>query len=430
MIYMSKDLAIQINKLGKKYKLGGQKEQYYTIRDAIINSVKFPFKQINKNTNDSVNDFWALKNVSFDIEQGEVIGIIGRNGAGKSTLLKILSRITTPTEGIVELKGRVGSLLEVGTGFHPEMTGRENIFLNGSILGMRKKEIEQKFNEIVKFAEIDKFIDTPVKRYSSGMYVRLAFAVAAHLEPEILLVDEVLAVGDAEFQKKCLGKMGNISKEGRTILFVSHNMVSIQSLCQRCILIESGNVKMDGECSDVINEYLNSNFDKLSEISWESPDMAPGDHQVRLKAVRVVSDNKKTYDVDIDKDFNIEVDYWNLQPDSRRLVSIHIHNSMGVFILASSNMPSACNNTDPWFSRPYPKGLFRTTCTIPGLLLNNGAHSISVYINVTGATDNIIVIKNILSFNVFDTGVMREEYLGEWLGAIRPRLYWHTTQLE
>jgi lipopolysaccharide transport system ATP-binding protein len=251
------NIAILVRNLGKKYQIGGPQERYLTLRDAIVNSVKAPFNRIlHKNFDQSINEFWALKDVSFDVHKGEVIGIIGRNGAGKSTLLKIFSRITPPTEGIVEIHGRVGSLLEVGTGFHPEMTGRENIFLNGSILGMKKVEIEQKFDEIVKFAEIDKFIDTPVKRYSSGMYVRLAFAVAAHLDPEILVVDEVLAVGDAQFQKKCIGKMGEISKEGRTVLFVSHNMTAVKVLCQRGIVIDEGHIKFDGSTSNAVDFYL------------------------------------------------------------------------------------------------------------------------------------------------------------------------------
>jgi lipopolysaccharide transport system ATP-binding protein len=248
------NIAIRVKNLGKKYTIGGPQEKYLTLRDAIVNSVKAPFKRINPAL--PADDFWALKDISFKVKQGEVVGIIGRNGAGKSTLLKILSRITTPTEGVAEIHGRVGSLLEVGTGFHPEMTGRENIFLNGSILGMKNVEIEQKFDEIVKFAEIDKFIDTPVKRYSSGMYIRLAFAVAAHLEPEIMVVDEVLAVGDTEFQKKCLGKMGEVAKEGRTVLFVSHNMAAVQQLCNRGIVLDRGKIDFIGNESDAIHYYV------------------------------------------------------------------------------------------------------------------------------------------------------------------------------
>jgi lipopolysaccharide transport system ATP-binding protein len=251
----SDNVAIRVSHLSKQYTLGGPQEPYHTIRDAIVNSLKAPMKIFHKAP--PVEGFWALKDVSFEVEPGEVVGIIGRNGAGKSTLLKILSRITSPTDGTVELHGRVGSLLEVGTGFHPELTGRENIYLSGSILGMKRREIDAKLDEIVKFSEIEKFLDTPVKRYSSGMYVRLAFAVAAHLEPEILLVDEVLAVGDAAFQKKCLGKMGDVAKEGRTVFFVSHNMSAIASLCERGLLLEDGNLIFDGSSTSAISIYLN-----------------------------------------------------------------------------------------------------------------------------------------------------------------------------
>jgi lipopolysaccharide transport system ATP-binding protein len=260
-------IAIRVSHLSKQYKLGGPQEPYNTFRDAIVNFLKAPMNLFHKPP--PSEGFWALKDVSFEIEKGEVVGIIGRNGAGKSTLLKILSRITAPTEGTVELHGRVGSLLEVGTGFHPELTGRENIYLSGSILGMKRREIDLKLDDIVKFSEIDKFLDTPVKRYSSGMYVRLAFAVAAHLEPEILLVDEVLAVGDAAFQKKCLGKMGEVAKEGRTVLFVSHNMNAIEQLCNSCILLESGKIKLyDSNVKNVTKNYLFDKSGKGYSFEW------------------------------------------------------------------------------------------------------------------------------------------------------------------
>jgi len=264
------DTVIRVENLGKRYKIG-KREGYLTLRDTLASAFKSPLRWSRKRNSSpamshqpsatslepSANNYiWALKDVTFEVTQGEVVGIIGRNGAGKTTLLKILSRITEPTEGYAEIKGRIGSLLEVGTGFHPELTGRENIYLNGAILGMKKREIDKKFDEIVAFAEIEKFIDTPVKYYSSGMYVRLAFAVAAHLEPEILLVDEVLAVGDAAFQKKCLGKMGDVAKEGRTVLFVSHNMGAIQKLCPRSILLEEGRLSLNGESTEVIRQYL------------------------------------------------------------------------------------------------------------------------------------------------------------------------------
>jgi len=262
---MTVNLAIRINNLGKLYKIGGKREQYRTLRDTITETFSSPWRRFlsviqnsrNKNKNEE-NTLWALKGITFEVNHGDVVGIIGRNGAGKSTLLKILSRITDPTEGSIDIFGRVGSLLEVGTGFHPELTGRENIYLNGAILGMHKAEIDKKFDEIVAFAEIERFLDTPVKHYSSGMYVRLAFAVAAHLETEILMVDEVLAVGDSMFQKKCLGKMEEVAQGGRTVLFVSHNMAVIQELCPRVILLDRGKIAIDGEAHNVINYYLSA----------------------------------------------------------------------------------------------------------------------------------------------------------------------------
>src|SRR5438270_6833710 len=262
---MSDEPIIQVEGLGKRYSLRHNRpERYTTLRDVIADKAKRLFRpngggsklQTPGSERPSKEDFWALRNVSFEVRQGEVVGIIGRNGAGKSTLLKILSRITEPTEGKVTLRGRVASLLEVGTGFHPELTGRENIYLNGAILGMSRAEIRKKFDEIVAFAETEKFLDTPVKRYSSGMYVRLAFAVAAHLEPEILVVDEVLAVGDVAFQKKCLGKMQEVSRGGRTILFVSHQMAAVQNLCQRGILLKDGQIAKSGSIAEVISSYL------------------------------------------------------------------------------------------------------------------------------------------------------------------------------
>lgn len=302
---MSDDIAIRVRGLGKKYAIGGAQEKYLTIRDAIVHFVKTPYNRIfPRNSDQSTNEFWALKDINFDVYKGEVVGIIGRNGAGKSTLLKILSRITAPTEGTVELHGRVGSLLEVGTGFHPEMTGRENIYLNGSILGMKRIEIEDKFNEIVRFAEIDKFIDTPVKRYSSGMYVRLAFAVAAHLEPEILVVDEVLAVGDAGFQKKCLGKMGDVAKEGRTVLFVSHNMAAVETLCNCAIILNQGLIRFKGTQTAAISEYQRS-FSANQALIRERTDRK-GSGEVRIVGIEFRDMDGHTIDsVASGQDFDI-----------------------------------------------------------------------------------------------------------------------------
>jgi len=426
------DIAIKVRGLSKKYHIGEKLPQRSLAR-SIKNAAGFPWKVakslISGKALDQREEFWALKDVSFEVKKGEVLGIIGRNGAGKSTLLKILSRITTPTEGEVELFGRVGCLLEVGTGFHPELTGRENIFMNGSLLGMTNVEIKKRFDEIVDFSGVERFLDTPVKFYSSGMYTRLAFSVAAHLNPEILILDEVLAVGDAEFQKKCLGKIENIAKEGRTVIFVSHNMMAIKYLCSSGVLLESGTIKTDGEISKVVDTYLNYWETGIGEILWPSTESAPGDSRVKLKAVRIVSNGKVTRDVDIDKDFTIEADYLNLEPDARRLVSFHIVNAMGTTILTSANMRSVSITPDPWCTRCYPKGEFRTSCTIPGHLLNNGLHSISIYINVVGANDNIFFVKDVLTFDVKETDLVSQEFTRHVLGAVRPRFDWKTIQI-
>ncbi len=280
---------IEAENLSKQYDIGAPEEVYSTLREALVGAARAPFARLfHPGRRRADETMWALKGVSFEVEPGEVVGIIGRNGAGKSTLLKILSRITKPTTGEVDLYGRVGSLLEVGTGFHPELTGRENIFLNGAILGMRRTEIERKFDEIVAFAEVEKFLDTPVKRYSSGMYVRLAFAVAAHLEPEILIVDEVLAVGDATFQKKCLGKMGDVAKQGRTVLFVSHNMVAVKSLCTRAILLDGGQVTREGNMDEVVDAYLTAGTDmaKTGIIPDDAPRLYCTD-EARVRSVQL-----------------------------------------------------------------------------------------------------------------------------------------------
>src|SRR5919201_992278 len=289
------DVAIRVEGLGKKYRLGANAQPYKTLRESLADVAAAPLRAASRLTRcpraaregSHRPEFWALKDVSFDVRQGEVLGIIGRNGAGKSTLLKLLSQITAPTKGCIKMKGRVASLLEVGTGFHPDLTGRENVFLNGAVLGMARADITRTFDEIVAFAEVEKFIDTPVKHYSSGMYLRLAFAVAAHLEPDILLVDEVLAVGDAAFQKKCLGKMGSVAHAGRTVLFVSHNMPAIRSLCHRAILLQAGRQVMSGPASSVVASYLASGAEAPSERVWPDVPTAPGNVKARVHAVRV-----------------------------------------------------------------------------------------------------------------------------------------------
>ncbi len=441
------ETAIRVEALSKRYKIG-QRERYYTLRDSLSNLVKAPFRRLSHSvlksqipktnainqtnetnqtleTNQTNNSIWALKDVSFEVKHGEVVGIIGRNGAGKTTLLKILSRITEPTEGYAEIYGRVGSLLEVGTGFHQELTGRENTYLSGAILGMKKADIDKKFDEIIAFAEIEKFIDTPVKHYSSGMYVRLAFAVAAHLEPEILLVDEVLAVGDAAFQKKCLGKMGDVAKEGRTVLFVSHNLGSLANLCPRTMLLVEGRKWSEGPSGDVISEYIALGREDQGERVWQNSQTAPGNEKVRLHAVRIVSGGEVTADVDIQEDVHVQVEFWNLKPGARVSTSIHLLDKMGVGVLASANTHSANLIRDEWFGKSHPAGLYRTVCTIPGNFLNEGRYSINAIV-LTDVTHTEVFAREVVSFTVHDTGAMRKEYGGEWLGVVRPKLAWQT----
>ena len=424
------DIAIQVENLSKQYRIGGQQAQYNTFREKLIDLAAAPFRRLRqfRKPPPPEETIWALKDVSFEVKHGEVVGIIGRNGAGKTTLLKILTRITEPTYGSARIHGRVASLLEVGTGFHPELTGRENIYLNGAILGMKKAEINRKFDEIIAFAEIEKFMDTPVKRYSSGMYVRLAFAVAAHLEPEILLVDEVLAVGDAAFQKKCLGKMGEVSKEGRTVLFVSHNMTVINQLCPRTVLLAEGHVVRDGNTSDVVAEYLKTDSESGGECVWHDPRRAPGNDRLRLHAVRIVSDSKVTGEVDIDKDVSVEVDFWNFEPGIRNVcTNIYVLDSMGITVLSTANVPAANLLPEEWFYQPHPAGLFRATCTLPGNFLNEGLYYINVYIVTLGPLSVEVREEQVLSFTVFDTGDMREAGGGShWAGVVRVRLPWQT----
>jgi lipopolysaccharide transport system ATP-binding protein len=374
---------------------------------------------------------WALKDIGFEVPPGQVLGIIGRNGAGKSTLLKVLSRITEPTRGRIELYGRTGSLLEVGTGFHHELSGRENIYLNGAILGMKRSEIERKFDEIVAFAEVDNFLDTPVKHYSSGMYMRLAFAVAAHLEPEILLVDEVLAVGDAEFQKKCLTKMGDIGHQGKTVLLVSHNMASVINLCQRAILLRNGEVAADGNPGDVVQGYLMAERSADGQILWHDQSEAPGTDIIRLHSVRILQEgiDGPTADVDISKEVMVELTYWNLQENAPLYSAIWLRDQIGTIVLSSSNLHSVSLTDDPWFGRPQPRGLFQSVCRIPGNFLNEGHYSISAILGKM--PDKTQVLEDqVLSFNVHDTGEMRKHYYGGWVGVVRPRLAWHTEYME
>lgn len=423
-------LIISAENLAKQYRLGTRQE-YSTLKDVLVEALSAPIQRLRRKTNGDT--IWALQDVSFEVRQGEVVGIVGRNGAGKSTLMKVLSRITEPTLGRVKLFGRVGSLLEVGTGFHPELSGRENIFLNGAILGMARREIARKFDEIVSFAELDRFIDTPVKRYSSGMYMRLAFAVAAHLEPEILLVDEVLAVGDASFQKKCLGKMSEIAGEGRTVLFVSHNMAAVSQLCTRALLLTDGKIKRAGPTQEVVAEYFKAGSEGGGEQIWDDPMRAPGNDRIRLRGVRITSKGAVTSEVDIDREVSVEVDFWNYQPARRNLcVGINLQNATGITVLSTANTPAAnLLEDDEWFDRPHEAGLFRATCTLPANFLNDGVYYISVHVLSLGPIAIEAEAAQVLCFNVIDTGVMRVAGVGSrWDGVVRVRLPWRTWLLE
>ena len=361
-------------------------------------------------------EFWALKDVSFSVKEGEILGIIGRNGAGKSTLLKILSQVTAPTSGEIKIKGRIASLLEVGTGFHPDLTGRENVFLNGTILGMTKAEIRKKFDEIVAFSEIEKFIDTPVKRYSSGMYVRLAFAVAAHLEPEILIVDEVLAVGDAPFQEKCIGKMGQASRSGRTVLFVSHALAVVSNLCSRVLLLEGGMKRMEGSGEEVITAYVDSVSSTPSEVRWEDSNRNVNSGRMRLTASRILCDSKITADVDMDKSTTVQFDFEVLQDGLNVSSSIHLYDKHGTCVLASGTAPRVAN-----------RGTYQHSCVLPAHFLNDGHYSITILL-IVDLTRFDVVMPNAISFVVHETKRWGE-YLGTVIGCVRPRLEWNEKSL-
>jgi lipopolysaccharide transport system ATP-binding protein len=404
------DIAIRVDNLGKKYRIG-QREPYKTLRDAILNWTSLPAKcfrtRIDSNEREENKPFWALKDVSFDIEQGEVVGIIGRNGAGKSTLLKILSRITTPTNGSIEVHGRIGSLLEIGTGFHQELTGRENIFLSGSIIGMKRREIEEKFNDIVEFAEIDKFINTPVKRYSSGMYVRLAFAVAAHLNTEILLVDEVLAVGDVAFRKKCLGHMGEIADEGRTVLFVSHDLSAISNLCSKCLLLENGKLIEKGPTTEIVNLYLKSLNDSRTFVL---PDFSKrkGMGNVRFSDIIFYNSLGEKINVAISgQDFIISLGYDSNECRNLKNVSVVLgfYGNYQQFLFICGNEISGDN-----FDNIPSNG--RINCKIPKLPLSKGNYGFNFHISVNGIMEDWVkenMSIQVIEGDFFGTGKLPPE---------------------
>jgi lipopolysaccharide transport system ATP-binding protein len=367
-------------------------------------------------------EFWALQDVSFEVKQGEILGVIGRNGAGKSTLLKVLSRVTAPTSGEVKVKGRIASLLEVGTGFHPELTGRENIFLNGAILGMTKGEIRKKFDEIVDFSGVEDFIDTPVKRYSSGMYVRLAFAVAAHLEPEILIVDEVLAVGDAEFQKKCIGKMQDVSaKEGRTVLFVSHNMAVIGRLCGRAILMDGGRVAKAGLTGEILLHYLKLDDHSDGLRTWNDS----GNGALFIKALRILSPEGNTAGaVDIRHPFAVEISYALKRAIPRFRIALRFLTSDGTVAFTTSD------SADPSFeNKPCSSGHYVTRCIVAGNLLNEGTYSLTLSADIP-FQENLFVEEGAMSLCVEQTGGVNSRFSEKWPGVVCPRLKWETEMVE
>jgi lipopolysaccharide transport system ATP-binding protein len=421
---MSSD-AIRIDGLGKRYQLGAARGAftYGSLRESLAGAAQASWQRLSgrpRAGGGAHRHMWALKGVSFSVAPGEVVGIIGRNGAGKSTLLKILSRITRPTEGTAEFRGRLGSLLEVGTGFHPELTGRDNIYLNGAILGMRRLEIQRKFDDIVEFSGVRDFIDTPVKRYSSGMYVRLAFAVAAHFEPEILVIDEVLAVGDAAFQRQCLGKMQEVSRAGRTVLFVSHNMPAVTRLCQRAILLEQGRVVEDGPAERVVARYLTSELGTAAERIWTDHE-APGNSWVRLNAVRVVDEAGATVDtIDVRRRVGVEIAFTVSSRVQPFIPGIALMNDQGSAIFSAID-------TNPRWRQPPEPGRYVTTAWIPGNLLNEGTVIASVALGTltSGKTAKQAWADEIVAFQVVDLGeggTARGDYAGTWSAPVRPLL--------
>jgi len=426
------DLAIRASRVSKRYRLG-QREHYRALRDVISQGVRRMFRNGGADRS-GVPYLWALKDVSFEVRQGDVVGVIGRNGAGKSTLLKVLSRITEPTAGYVDMKGRAGSLLEVGTGFHPELTGRENIFLNAAILGMRRAETVRKFDEIVAFAEVEPFIDTVVKHYSSGMYMRLAFSVAAHLEPEILIVDEVLAVGDTAFQKKCLGKMGEIAQGGRPVIFVSHNMSAVHRLCTRAIVMNQGEILLDGSVDDAVREYIKLGEVEIGERTWPDLQSAPGDDVISMTGIRTRNRaGVPTGHVDVHDAFDLEIDYVVKKPGHQICAVVEFLDVMGtVLILTFDEYIEG-----EWGGQePHPVGTFRSICHVPADLLSEGDVSLNVRLFSPPLQPNDrprvreLGVLNLAVNDRMDPAAVRARFPYKWsVTGLRPRLAWSKVPL-
>lgn len=434
-------IAIRVENVSKVYRLGAKDEAEESLIKALAKAIKSPAKNYRKyralynfsdidfgaagsNTDPSV--LWALRNISFDVDQGEIIGIIGRNGAGKSTLLKIMSKITPPVRGRVEIHGRTSSLLEVGTGFHPELTGRENVYLNGTILGMRKKEVDRKFDEIVEFSGVEKFLDTPVKRYSSGMRVRLAFAVAAHLEPEILIIDEVLAVGDAAFQEKCLKKMENVGSHGRTVFFVSHNMPAVSRLCKRVIMLDNGQLVADGPTHEIVARYMHEGSGTSAERSWDDLDKAPGGNVARLKRVRIKNEKDQLVPaIDIRDPVGLEMTFEVIADGYTLLPHFQLVNDQGTVAFLTLDV-------DPeWRKKKRPKGTYKSTAWVPGNFLAEGSFFIiAQMLTLEPQVIEQFSEREVVSFQVIDRMEGGSTARGDWAkdipGILRPLLRWET----
>ena len=428
---MTRSAIIQVKGLSKRYRIGGPQAQYLTLKESLSSLCTSPLRRLRNALSGRANaavdlaqDLWALKDVSFSVDPGEALAIIGPNGSGKSTLLKILSRVTHPSEGEAILKGRLAALLEVGTGFHPELTGRENIFLNGSILGMSYREIVRNFDEIVAFAEIEKFLDTPVKYYSSGMYVRLAFSVAAHLTPEILIVDEVLAVGDVRFQEKCLGRMRDVAKSGRTILFVSHNTAAVRRLCSRAILLNHGQIQASGSTKDVISEYLSAEKHSSLHRKWTNGQQ-PQNDWLRLHEVKVLDGNDEIMSVlPISEAARIQITFEILKADATAVFSLSLISDDGTCVFSTlSNCEEALHGV------PLSKGLYQSCCELPGNLLNDGNYWIHL-VGLRSTWTCALTVDQILCIRAVDDGVLKGDYHGGYGGYLRPKLSWKTQTLE
>jgi len=422
------DIAIQVTGLGKRYRIGLLAERNDTLRDQIVSLSRQAVRTLTGRgrRSSSAGEVWALRDVSFEVRHGQVLGVIGRNGAGKSTLLKLLSRITEPTEGQIRIRGRVGSLLEVGTGFHPELTGRENIYLNGAILGMKRTEIERKFDEIVDFSEVEQFIDTPVKRYSSGMYLRLAFAVAAHLEPEILVVDEVLAVGDAEFQRKCLGKMGDVAQQGRTVLFVSHNMSAVLRLTQESIVLEQGRLVMRAPSPEAVDYYLSAGHARAGERSWSDEQVPADAAPFRPLVLRLRDSRGQIADtVRSTEPFTLELEYQLSAALTGLRIGFYLQTSRGEYAFTSFD-----TDTPEMFEKHTnrPAGRYLSRCTVPADLLNTGRYTLGV----NASSYNVrryFLDEQALDFNIDASGAPGSQWTEPRPGTVRPRLDWSIEQL-